>query len=38
MQMNQQLDVDVVPPACKFIENETLAQVFLKNFVKFLSL
>ena len=28
MKAHQQFDVDIVPPACNFIKNETRAQVF----------
>ena len=36
MQLNQAFDVDVVPPTCNFMGNETLARVFSCEFSKFL--
>ena len=37
MQVYQQLDIDIVPPACNFIKNETPAQMFPCEFCVFFS-
>ena len=38
MQVCQQIDVDIVPPASNYIKNETPAKTFFAKFTNFFSL